>query len=59
MQKRWLSVCTGRGQSQFGFFNQLLSYFRIAATDDTIREIVREIVLPEDAILVHTSGANR
>lgn len=31
--------------------------FIIAVTDDAIREIAQEIVLPEDAILAHTSGA--
>lgn len=30
--------------------------FIIATSDDAIQEIVREIVLPEGAILVHTSG---
>lgn len=31
--------------------------FIIAITDDAIREVVQEIILPEDAILVHTSGS--
>jgi predicted short-subunit dehydrogenase-like oxidoreductase (DUF2520 family) len=31
--------------------------FIIAVTDDAIREIAREIILPDDAILVHTSGS--
>jgi predicted short-subunit dehydrogenase-like oxidoreductase (DUF2520 family) len=31
--------------------------FVIAATDDAIADIAKEIVLPEDSILVHTSGA--
>ncbi len=31
--------------------------FIIAVTDDAIQDIVREIILPEDAILVHTSGS--
>jgi predicted short-subunit dehydrogenase-like oxidoreductase (DUF2520 family) len=31
--------------------------FIIAATDDSIKDIVREIILPEDSILVHTSGS--
>lgn len=30
--------------------------FVIATSDDAIQEVVREIVLPDDAILVHTSG---
>lgn len=33
------------------------SVFIIAVSDDAIQEIVREIILPEDAILVHTSGS--
>lgn len=31
--------------------------FVIAITDDAIREVVQEMVLPNDAILVHTSGS--
>lgn len=31
--------------------------FIIAVTDDAIQDIVREIILPEDAILIHTSGS--
>lgn len=31
--------------------------FIIAVTDDAIESIVQEIVLPEDALLVHTSGS--
>ena len=31
--------------------------FIIAASDDNIKEIAREIVLPENAILIHTSGS--
>ena len=33
------------------------SVFIIAASDDTIRAIAQEIVLPDDAILLHTSGS--
>lgn len=33
------------------------SVFIIAVTDDAIKEIAREIILPEDAILIHTSGS--
>jgi predicted short-subunit dehydrogenase-like oxidoreductase (DUF2520 family) len=33
------------------------SLFIIAVSDDAIRDIVQEIILPEDAILVHTSGS--
>lgn len=31
--------------------------FIIASSDDAIQEIAREIILPEEAILVHTSGS--
>src|SRR5689334_13795538 len=31
--------------------------FVIATPDEAIREIAREIILPDDAILVHTSGS--
>lgn len=31
--------------------------FIVSTSDDAIQEIVREIVLPEDAILIHTSGS--
>src|SRR5688572_24687306 len=31
--------------------------FIIATTDEAISDVAREIVLPEDAILVHTSGS--
>ncbi len=31
--------------------------FIIAASDDAIKDIVREIILPEDSIFVHTSGS--
>jgi predicted short-subunit dehydrogenase-like oxidoreductase (DUF2520 family) len=33
------------------------SLYIIAVSDDAIQEIVQEIILPEDAILVHTSGS--
>ena len=31
--------------------------FIIAVSDDAIKEVVQEIILPEDSILVHTSGS--
>jgi predicted short-subunit dehydrogenase-like oxidoreductase (DUF2520 family) len=31
--------------------------FIIAVTDDAIQDVVQEIILPEDSILVHTSGS--
>jgi predicted short-subunit dehydrogenase-like oxidoreductase (DUF2520 family) len=33
------------------------SVFIIAVTDDAIKEIAQEIILPEEAILIHTSGS--
>ena len=33
------------------------SIFIIAANDDSISDIAREIILPEDAVLAHTSGS--
>jgi len=33
------------------------SIFIIAVTDDAIKEIAREVILPEEAILLHTSGS--
>src|ERR1041384_3370039 len=33
------------------------SVFIVAVNDDSISEIAREIILPEDAILAHTSGS--
>ena len=39
------------------FSNSSSSIFIIAVADDAIPEIVREIILPLDAILVHTSGS--
>lgn len=32
-------------------------FFIVAVTDDAIGDVAREIILPEDAILVHTSGS--
>ncbi len=39
------------------FSNSNSSIFIIAVADDAIEDIVQEIVLPESAIVVHTSGA--
>jgi predicted short-subunit dehydrogenase-like oxidoreductase (DUF2520 family) len=43
-------------KASLDFSTSTSSVFIIASSDDIIQEIVREIVLPEDAILVHTSG---
>ena len=37
------------------FSNSTSDIFIIAASDDSIKDIVREIILPDDSILVHTS----
>lgn len=39
------------------FSTSLSTIFIVATSDDAIQEVVREIVLPEDAVLVHTSGS--
>jgi predicted short-subunit dehydrogenase-like oxidoreductase (DUF2520 family) len=39
------------------FSTSASTIFIIATSDDAIQEIVQEIVLPEDAVLVHTSGS--
>ena len=39
------------------FSNSASMVFFICVSDDVIQEIVQEIVLPEDAVLVHTSGS--
>jgi predicted short-subunit dehydrogenase-like oxidoreductase (DUF2520 family) len=39
------------------FSDSSSSVFIICVSDDAIEEVVQEIVLPEDAILVHTSGS--
>jgi len=44
-------------KTSLDFSASLSKIFLIAATDDAIQEIAQEIALPEDAILVHTSGA--
>lgn len=41
----------------YDFSNSPSQYFIIAVPDDVISEIAREIILPEHAILLHTSGA--
>src|SRR5690349_4318902 len=44
-------------KSNLDFSTSSSDVFIIAVSDDAIREIAQEIVLPEDAILVHTSGS--
>jgi predicted short-subunit dehydrogenase-like oxidoreductase (DUF2520 family) len=39
------------------FSSSASTLFIIAVSDDVIRDVAREIVLPEDALLVHTSGS--
>ncbi|MDN5203484.1 DUF2520 domain-containing protein [Fulvivirgaceae bacterium BMA10] len=43
-------------KSDLDFSNSPSQLFIISVSDDAIKEIVREIILPEEAILVHTSG---
>ncbi|MBA4056021.1 MAG: DUF2520 domain-containing protein [Marivirga sp.] len=43
-------------KASLDFSTSSSSVFIIATSDDAIQEIVREIVLPEEAVLVHTSG---
>ncbi len=44
-------------KASLDFSSSESTIFVIAVSDDAIQEIVREIVLPEDVILVHTSGS--
>lgn len=44
-------------KASLDFSTSLSTIFIIATSDDAIQEIVREIVLPDNAILVHTSGS--
>ncbi len=39
------------------FSTSASTIFIVATTDDAIQEVVQEIVLPENAVLVHTSGS--
>lgn len=44
-------------KASLDFSTSSSTVFFLAVSDDAIQEVVREIVLPEDAILVHTSGS--
>ena len=44
-------------KASLDFSTSSSTIFIVATTDDAIQEVVQEIVLPEDAILVHTSGS--
>jgi predicted short-subunit dehydrogenase-like oxidoreductase (DUF2520 family) len=44
-------------KSTLDFSTSSSDIFIIAVSDDAIQDIVQEIVLPEDSILVHTSGS--
>lgn len=44
-------------KASLDFSTSTSSIFVIATSDDVIQNIVREIILPDDAILVHTSGS--
>ena len=47
----------GQVQTDLDFSESFSNIFIIAVSDDAIEEVAKEIVLPEDAILVHTSGS--
>jgi predicted short-subunit dehydrogenase-like oxidoreductase (DUF2520 family) len=47
----------GEVSDSLDFSESSSSLFVICVSDDSIQEVVQEIVLPEDAILVHTSGS--
>ncbi len=40
------------------FSTSVSKYFILAVSDDALEEIVREIILPEEATLIHTSGTH-
>lgn len=44
-------------KTSLDFSSSVSSVFIIAASDDAIESIVQEIILPDDAILLHTSGS--
>ena len=44
-------------KASLDFSTSSSSVFIIATTDDAIQEIAQEIILPEDAVLIHTSGS--
>lgn len=44
-------------KSTLDFSDSASEVFIIAVSDDAIQDIVREIILPDDSILVHTSGS--
>jgi predicted short-subunit dehydrogenase-like oxidoreductase (DUF2520 family) len=44
-------------KASLDFSTSSSSVFIIAVSDDAVEEVVQEIILPEDAILLHTSGS--
>jgi predicted short-subunit dehydrogenase-like oxidoreductase (DUF2520 family) len=46
-----------KSKATLDFSTSASRIFIVAVPDDAIQEIVREIILPENAILVHTSGS--
>src|SRR6187455_2210884 len=44
-------------KSSLDFSTSSSEVFIIAVSDDAIQDIVQEIILPDDSILVHTSGS--
>lgn len=45
-------------KTDLDFSKSISEVFIIAVSDDAIEEVAREIVVPEDAIVAHTSGAS-
>lgn len=45
-------------KTDLDFSNSISELFLIAVNDDAIEEVIRELVIPENAIVAHTSGAS-
>jgi predicted short-subunit dehydrogenase-like oxidoreductase (DUF2520 family) len=55
-QKLVDSLDNATAQSHLNFSQSFAKIFIVAVSDDAIESIASEIILPEDAIIVHTSG---
>ena len=44
-------------QTNLNFSNSLARIFFLCVTDDSMPEVVEQLVLPEDSVLIHTSGS--
>jgi predicted short-subunit dehydrogenase-like oxidoreductase (DUF2520 family) len=47
----------GKRKNNLDFSNSMSDIFFLCISDDEIEEVAKEIVLPDDSILLHTSGA--